>query len=181
VRQFKFTTVGRKVRVTLWKIKVINDGDKGSARGEVVFDYWLGGEYADGEGGFHKRSSGDMVTVHASGTTRPGVMAVLSANGRDPRLDLRVLGLECDGPARMTNCAREPWSALPAGGGDWGGNDYAVAGGLIPLSATLTAGAVPPRLGTSMPAGHNGYFAFETTEHHLKFRVYAYVDVFYAW
>jgi hypothetical protein len=65
-------------------------------------------------------------------------------------------------------------------GGDFGGDDTATAGGLFSLSALLTAGALPPNFGMSMPAGHDGYFAFETTQHHLKFRVYAFLDVFYV-
>jgi hypothetical protein len=30
----------------------------------------------------------------------------------------------------------------------------------------------------AMPGGHDGYFAFEMTQFHVKFRVYAYLDVF---
>ena len=183
LRSWSFQTDEQQVRVTLWKIKVIDDGDKGRARGEVQFTYWAGGQWVGGESDFHKRRSGDVVTVHALGTTRPGLTIVLPANGDAPTIDLRVHGEECDGPALMSNCdaeAREPeW--VPTGGGDnAGGDDFAVAGGLLPLSSLLTAGALPPNFGMSMPEGHDGYFAFETTQHHLKFRVYAYLDVFYV-
>ena len=35
---------------------------------------------------------------------------------------------------------------------------------------------MPPSFG----AGHDGYFAFDTTQFHVKFRVYAYLDVVYG-
>ena len=38
-------------------------------------------------------------------------------------------------------------------------------------------GSLPPGYGTTLPAGHDAYAIFETTEHSLKFRVYATVDV----
>ena len=31
----------------------------------------------------------------------------------------------------------------------------------------------------NLPAGHDAYFAYQTTSHYLKFRVYCYVDVFF--
>lgn len=181
-RHWTFETVERNVQVTLWKIKVIDDGDKGRARGELRFDYWANGGWTGDATGFHKRSSGDVFSVHASGTSRPGLTTTMPANGRAPKLDLRVYAEECDGPARMKNCvseARDPnW--VPNGGGDWGGNDTATAGGLFSLDSLLTAGALPPNFGMAMPEGHDGYFAFETTQFHVKFRVYAYLDVFFV-
>ena len=175
-----FKTAERHVRVTLWKVKVINDGDKGRARGEMHFDYWGGGQWFFGEGGFHKRRSGDTFTVRALGTTRPGVMMLLPANGPSPMVDIRAYAEECDGVA-MYACELEStsWGA-PSGGGDIGGDDFATAGGPMPLSSMLTAGVVPPRFGTSMPEGHQGYFSFETTQHHVKFRVYAFADVVFG-
>jgi hypothetical protein len=176
-----FQTAERPVRVTLWKVKVISDGDKGHARGEMQFDYWGNGKLFAGEAGFHKRSSGDTFTVRALGTTRPGVTMLLPANGPSPMLDIRAYGEECDGPARMKNCALESkGSGAPSGGGDIGGNDFATAGGPMPLNSLLTAGVVPPRFGTSMPEGHQGYFSFETTQLHVKFRVYAFADVIFG-
>lgn len=175
-----FETVGRSVRVTLWKIKVINDGDKGRARGEMQFDYWGGGQWFPGESGFHKRRSGDTFTVRALGTTRPGVTMLLPADGPSPVVDIRAYAEECDGAA-MYNCELESKGpGAPSGGGDVGGNDFATAGGPMPLSSLLTGGLVPPRFGTSMPDGHQGYFSFETTQHHVKFRVYAYADVVFG-
>jgi hypothetical protein len=173
-----FKTRPRTARVTLWKIKVIDDGDKGSARGELRFDYWAGGKLLSGTG-FHKRDSGDTVAIKAAGSSRQGLTVDLAANGPSPLVDLRVFGEECDGHARMKNCVFETYSGEPSGGGDLGGNDTATAGGSFSLGSMLTGGALPPNFGTDMPAGHNGYFAFETTQHHVKFRVYAYVDVVY--
>jgi hypothetical protein len=175
-----FKTVERHVRVTLWKVKVISDGDKGRARGEMYFDYWAGGRWLGGENGFHKRSSGDTFTVRAQGTSRPGLTFLLPANGRDPKLDIRAYAEECDGPARMKNCALESHPGAPSGGGDLGDDDTATAGGLFSMSDLLTAGALPPNFGMDMPTGHIGYFAFETTQYHVKFRVYAFADVVFG-
>lgn len=175
-----FKTKPRYARVTLWKIEVIDDGDKGSARGELRFDYWAGGKWLGGTG-FHKRSSGDLVSVHEPGSSRPGLTVLVPANGPDPVIDVRVFGEECDGPARMKNCVSEATDGqAPSGGGDLGGNDIATAGGLFSLDALFTGGALPPNFGTDMPPGHSGYFTFETTRYHLKFRVYAYLDVIYG-
>ena len=176
-----FKTVERKVQVTLWKVKVISDGDKGRARGEMFFDYWANGSWLYGERGFHKRSSGDTFTVRADGTTRPGLTMLLPANGPAPRVDIRAYAEECDGPVRMKNCVLESKFGLaPHGGGDVGGNDFATAGGLFSLNTVLTGGVLPPNFGMNMPAGHDGYFAFETTQFHVKFRVFAFADVIYG-
>jgi hypothetical protein len=82
----------------------------------------------------------------------------------------------------MKNCVSEAHDPnwVPHGGGDWAGNDTATAGGLFSLDSLLTAGALPPNFGMAMPEGHDGYFAFETTQFHVKFRVYAHLDVFFV-
>ena len=182
-RQFTFKTVERLVRITFWKVKVVNDGDSGRARGELRFNYWLGREHLGGEASFHKRSSGDVIQVRGNGTNRPGLTGVLPANGANPMLDIRVHALECDGPLRMKNCvvgATMPgW--VPSGGGETGDDDYATAGGAFTLTTLLTEGALPGNYGTTLPSGHDAYLVFETTQYHVKFRVYAYLDVFYAW
>ena len=182
-RRFSFRTVERKVQITFWKVKVVSDGDKGRARGEMRFGYWLDRKEVGGEDDFHKRSSGDVIQVRASGSTRPGLTGTLPANGADPTLDIRVYGHECDGPARMKNCAFESRGAgwYPNGGGEVGGDDYATAGGAFSLSALLQQGSLPGKYGSTFPSGHDAYFVFETTQHHVKFRVYAYLDVIYAW
>jgi hypothetical protein len=177
---FTFKTVERKARVTLWKVKVIDDGDSGIAKGELNFSYWLD-KQAVGGTGFHKRSSGDSFHVTAGGTTRPGLTRVLPVNGPNPQLDIRVHAVECDGPVFMKNCLQEakPSGWYPSGGGDCGGDDCATAGGPFALSALLAHGALPGNYGTSLPSGHDAYLVFETTQYHVKFRVYLYVDFYF--
>ena len=41
----------------------------------------------------------------------------------------------------------------------------------------MPSGDLPPGYGTGLPAGHDAYAVFETTNHSLKFRVYATVDI----
>jgi hypothetical protein len=178
---FTFKTVERKVRVTLWKVKVIDDGDAGSVKGELSFSYWLD-KKAVRWTGFHKRSSGDSFHITDSGTTRPGLTRVLPLNGPNPKLDIRVRAVECDGAVLMKNCVNEvmPPGWYPSGGGDCSGDDCATAGGSFALSALLAHGALPASYGTSLPSGHDAYLVFETTQHHVKFRVYAFVDFFYG-
>jgi hypothetical protein len=177
---FTFKTVERKARVTLWKIKVIDDGDSGRARGELKFGYWLDKQVVGGTG-FHKRSSGDSFHITDAGTSRPGLTRVLPFNGPSPQLDIRVHAQECDGPVFMKNCVVEavPPGWYPSGGGDCSGDDCATAGGSFALSALLAHGALPGNYGTSLPSGHDAYLVFETTQYHVKFRVYAYVDFFF--
>ena len=174
-RQFAFTTVERKARVTFWKVQVIDDGDAGIARGELSFSYFLGTTLLRTDG-FAKRGSGDVFDVHAVGSSRPGLTGVLPANGASPTLDVRVLGEECD-ELRLSNCAGEVYS-LPVSGG---GSNHAVAGGAFGLSSLVSPGALPGNYGTLLPSGHNAYLVFETTQYGVKFRVFATVDWFYAW
>ena len=76
------------------------------------------------------------------------------------------------------NCVSEVWDAAgPVGGGA----DYAVAGGLFALNALLSGNALPASYGTMLPSGHQAYLVFETTQHGVKFRVFASVDYFFAW
>lgn len=42
LRTFAFTTVERRAQVTFWKVQVIDDGDRGIAKGELSFSYYLG-------------------------------------------------------------------------------------------------------------------------------------------
>ncbi len=58
----------RKVRITLLKIKVISDADKGSAnKGEIKFDHWIG-DQVFGHADFRKIGSG--ATINVAGTRR---------------------------------------------------------------------------------------------------------------
>lgn len=178
--QFTFRTVERMARVTFWKVQVIDDGDRGANRGELYFGYWLGGRWAGGDGGFVRRSSGDVIDVHPADTSRQGLSAVVPANGAAPKLDIRVWAEECD-TALISNCVSEVSDQAPAGGGKQGDYEHATAGGLFGLTAPVSHGALPGNYGTMLPSGHGAYLVLETTQHHVKFRVYAFVDYFYAW
>jgi hypothetical protein len=184
VRQGSFRTVKRIAVVTFAKIKVISDADKGSAAGEVHFEFGAGGAMRS-DGGWRKVDSGDVITVRGPGTSRPGLSFTASANGSE-KLRLSAVGTECDGVALMKNCLIEAGgSNIDTGqgtggsGGDGTDNDYAWTRGVFDVDALLGGDALPP--GYGIPGGHDAYVTFETTAHHLKFRVYAYVDVHYEW
>ena len=77
----------RKVRITLLKLKVISDADKGSAnKGEIQFEHWIGDQVLSGTG-FHKIGSGATIDVRGS-DGRPGVLGVVVANGSDPVFEM---------------------------------------------------------------------------------------------
>lgn len=172
----------RKVRIALLKIKVIDDADKGANRGEIMFEHWIGDRVFSGPD-FHKIGSGATVDVRSS-DGRPGVLAVLVANGSDPMFEMGTLGAECDWQ-QIKNCVLESGWFPQSGGGEIGGaigshgGDYAVAGGTFHLDALLDSPGLPAKYGMDLPAGHDAYFAYETTSHYLKFRVYGYLDVFF--
>ncbi len=173
----------RKVRITLLKIKVISDADKGSANeGEIKFDHRIGDEVF-GHADFRRIGSGATINV-AGRDGRPGVLAVLVANGTDPEFNLRTIGAECDWQL-IKNCVLESgWNPQGTGGELGGGydsqdGDWAAAGGTFHLNALLDSAGLPATYGMDLPAGHDAYFAYQTTSHYLKFRVYGYLDVFF--
>ena len=173
----------RKVRITLLKIKVISDADKGSANeGEIKFDHRIG-DQVFGHADFRRIGSGATINV-AGRDGRPGVLAVLVANGTDPEFEMRTVGAECDWQ-QLKYCVLESGWIPQGGGGEIGGaigshgGDYAVAGGTFHLNALLDSAGLPATYGMDLPAGHDAYFAYETTSHYLKFRVYGYLDVFF--
>jgi hypothetical protein len=172
----------RKVRVTLLKIKVISDADKGSAnRGEIKFNHYIG-DPGFGHADFRKIGSGSTINVEGR-DARPGVVAVLVANGTDPEFRMSTVGIECDWEL-IKNCAVESgWIPQGSGGKVEGpaahSVDWARAGGTFHLNALLDGAGLPGKFGTNLPAGHDAYFAYETTSHHLKFQVFGYLDVFF--
>jgi hypothetical protein len=171
----------RKVRITLLKLKVISDADKGSAnKGEIQFEYWIGDQVFSGTG-FHKIGSGATIDVRSSGG-RPGVLGVVVANGTDPVFEMGTLGAECDWQ-QLKNCVLESGWFPQTGGGEIGGGyingDWAAAGGTFHLNSLLDSAGLPATYGMDLPAGHDAYFAYSTTSHYLKFEVYGYLDVFY--
>lgn len=172
-RQGSFRTVSASALVTLHKIKVLNDGDKGRNKGELYFRYYGGGEELGSSAGFEKIRSVSVVNVKVYKQNRPGFSMVLPANG-DAKLDVRVLAEECDNVLKK-NCLVE------AGGPSV--NQYAYAGGVFDLSDILAAGALPPWYGTGVapPAGHDGYFVLSTSGTYIEFLVLATVDIRIDW
>ena len=173
----------RKVRITLLKIKVISDADKGSAnKGEIKFDHRIG-DQVFGHADFRRIGSGATINVEGR-DGRPGVLAVLVANGTDPEFKMSTVGAECDWQ-QLKYCVLESGWIPQGGGGEIGGaigahgGDYAVAGGTFHLNALLDSAGLPGKFGTNLPAGHDAYFAYQTTSHHLKFQVFGYLDVFF--
>ena len=171
LRRGTFRTVSASVLVTLHKIKVINDGDK-IGRGELYFDYWGDGDLLAGSG-WMKLGSGDWFAPRFPGTSRPGVFFRTSGDG-DATFSTVVVADECDA-VLMKNCLRE-----------------ATAGGIVCFSACaggtfrlkdILSGALPGWYGTgaSQPAGHDGYFAFQTGSTYVKFLVIATVDIDVEW
>ena len=100
-----FRTVSATALVTIQKIKIVNDGDKGKAKGELNFRYWFAG-HDEAASGFLKLGSGQIVSARQQGTSRPGVFRRFSANG-NAKLDVHVSAEECDGHTFISYCAFE--------------------------------------------------------------------------
>ena len=172
VEQGSFRTRSANALVTFHKIEVISDSEKGADRGEIFFDFFVA-ELGAGWMGFQKIGSGDTVAVKGNGTSRPGLSFGLPIDGR-ATLELLVRGVECDG-SLMKNCAAESGHF---GSGEYAGDMYAVTKTTVDLrQAFVPGGALPPNYGTGLPAGHDAYVVWETTQTSLKYRVYATVDV----
>jgi hypothetical protein len=169
-RQGSFKTVPATALVTVQKIKIVNDGDKGKAKGELYFRYFFAG-HERGNYGFRKLRSGQVIDAKLAGTSRPGVFYRFPANG-DATLDVHASAEECDGPVYMKNCKVEPEL----------GGQYTYVGGKFRL-ADILAGSLPGWYGTgvSQPAGHDGYFAFGPGSKYVKILVLATVDLDYEW
>lgn len=167
-----FRTRSAAAVVTFHKVTVISDSEKGAARGEISFDFMAGGEYGGGID-FRKIGSGDTVAVTAHGSSRPGLQIGVPIDGRS-QIDLDALGVECDGML-MKNCTVEVsrWSTERYG-------DYTYVATRTTFDvrqAFVPGGALPGNYGTGLPTGHDAYLVWETTQHSLKYRVYATVDV----
>ena len=173
-----FRTVDAIARITITKITVIDDSEKGSNRGEIRFDYQVNGRYLDG-GGYRKLGSGSTIGAPVKGTSRPGALFSVAAT-EGTILDLRVQGFECD-KARTSKCVQETSGPEGASGGHNGKKDqWAWAVGAFTLEQALASnGALPIWHGTNVtpPPGHDGYVMFQTTAYRLKLRVYATVDL----
>jgi hypothetical protein len=180
VRTGSFRTVDAIARVTLTKIQVIDDADKGGNAGELRFDYRVNGKQV-ASSGVRKLDSGSTIGVPVSGTSRPGVVVVVPT-GEGAILDVRVRGHECD-RAMKKNCLVEEAEGTPDPYPDGGSNgkkeQHAWAVGVFGFEQLLLSGTLPPWYGTGVtpPAGHDGYFLVQTTEFRVKFLVLGYVDI----
>ncbi len=170
-----FRTKSAQAVVTFHKVTVISDSEK-VGRGEIALDFGTDDVYAGGMG-YQRIGSGDTVWVRASGSSRPGLLVAVPIDGL-ATLGLGAEATECD-TVLMKNCLIEagPWSI-----GDYGyaDGDYTTVGSSTSVDlrqAFLSDGALPAGFGTDLPAGHDAYVDWETTEHSLRYRVYATVDV----
>jgi hypothetical protein len=179
-RRGTFSTVKATALVTIQKIKIVNDGDKGKAKGELFFRYFFAGHELTSNG-FFKLGSGAVISAKAHGNGRPGVFYRFAANG-DAKLDVRVTAEECDGHTYMKNCAVE--SSFGDDRYDHAPliEQYADVGGNFRL-ADILSGALPGWYGTGIaqPAGHDGYFVFGPGSKYVKILVLATVDLEYEW
>ena len=172
MRQGSFRTVSATATVTFHRIKVLNDGDK-VGQGELFFSLWLNDQRMWGTG-LRKLSSSDTTNVNPPGSTRPGFMVQLSANG-DAEFSLDVVGEECD-ELRKKNCLQEAGAYHTF-------SQWASASGRFDVSKLLGPHALPGWYGTGVtpPAGHDGYFTFGTTDQYVKFLVLATIDLHVDW
>jgi hypothetical protein len=172
-RQGSFRTVSATATITLHHIKVLNDGDKGSNTGELFFSLYVNDDLRWGTG-LRKLDTGDTTSVNPPGSSRPGFMLQIPANG-DAEVELEMYGEECDA-VRKKNCVREAFARHTF-------DDWARAGGTFDVSDLLKPSALTPWQGTgvSAPAGHDSYFVFGTTDRYVKFLVLATIDLHVDW
>jgi len=173
-----FKTVPATALVTIQKIKIVNDGDKGKAKGELNFRYFFAG-HEHGSYGFRKLRSGQVIDAKVTGTSRPGVMWRFPANG-DAKLQVGASAEECDGVI-FKNCTVEYSNTDSFEGINLSGQHTKV-GGTFRL-ADILAGTLPGWYGTgvSKPIGHDGYFVLGPANDYVKIQVLATVDLDYEW
>ena len=175
-RSGTFETADATVRVTIAKIRVIDDSEKDSNRGEIRFDYRVNGVGVDG-GGRRTLGSGSTIGAPVAGTSRPGATFAFPVDAATI-LELRVRADECDSVMRKNCEIEESGGPSFSGGSNAKKLQWAVAVGTFdPGKLLVGAGSSPGWRGVSEPAGHDALFSFETTSHRLKFRVLATVDV----
>lgn len=159
IRQGSFRTVSATATITLHYIKVLNDGDK-IGKGELDFHLYLEDELV-WLSGIRKLSSGARTNVNSPGSSRPGFIFEVSADG--------------DAEFSMEMMCREWDTTLDT--------DSATAAGRFDVSALLELSALPGWHGTGVtpPAGHDGYFVFGTTDKYVKFLVLGTIDLNVDW
>jgi uncharacterized metal-binding protein len=167
-RRGTFRTVSATALVTIQKIKIVADGDKGSNKGELSFLYKFAGK-AVAKRDFTRHGSGDVIWATTDASSRHGVSHRFSANG-DAAFDVRVHALECD------------WDTLAQCFFESEHIQETEVGGTFRLKDILS-GTLPGWFGTgvSQPPGHDGYFVFGPSDDYVKIQVLATVDIDYAW
>jgi hypothetical protein len=166
-RKGTFRTVSATALVTIQKIKIVADGDKGSNKGELAFSYIFAGKTI-AKRGYQRHGSGDVMWATSDGTSRRGVFYRFPANG-EATFDVRVSALECD------------WSSL-AGCFFESDPQRTKVGGIFRLKDILS-GVVPGWFGTGVTQlpGHDAYFVFGPANDYVKIQVLATVDLDYEW
>ena len=157
-RRGTFRTVSATALVTIQKIKIVNDGDKGKAKGELYFRYFFAG-HEQGEQRLLQAPLRPGRLGEGEGLQSPRRLLPVSGNG-----DARSRRSRHRGGVRRAhlheNCAVEAISATLYDRANLIGQ-YAGVGGNFRLSDILS-GALPGWYGTgvSPPTGHDGYFVF---------------------
>jgi uncharacterized metal-binding protein len=177
-RQWLFHTVSATALVTIQKIKIVADGDKGSAKGELSFRYFFGG-VEKGSYGFVRLGSGDVISARIQNTSRPGVIYRFPLIG-NARLHVGVSAEECDGVI-FKNCTVEASGSNRFGDVHLSGQHTKIDGTFRPTD--VLSGSLPGWFGTgvSQPPGHDGYFVFGPANDYVKIQVLATVDIDYEW
>jgi hypothetical protein len=151
----------RTATVTLYSIDVIDDGDK-VGKGELKFWFDVDGEHFHTTDWYVVKSPGTILLK--KGSSHAGTLVY--GPTEQSSLDVDVHANECDAAF---------WDACIYGG------EYADASTTIDIAACDgEADALPPNYGTGLPAGGDCYLSFETTQHHVKYRVNGWIDVFYS-
>jgi hypothetical protein len=180
VRQGTFRTkaLDRHVTVTFHSIMIFDDADNGAyGAGEMQFWLHAGDGWAfsgDSWDDYFSVKSGKTITLKTG--SRTGI--TVSRTNPPDQLPLRTLGVECD-EALWSNCVYEGGTFPETGGGSISNPkfEYANAGMVLDLDECVEPKALPPNYGTGLPEGGDCYFSFETSAHHLKYRVLGWVNV----
>ena len=160
--------------MTIQKIKVVNDGDKGQGHRRAQFPLSGVGDEETARGfGLKELDSGEVFDVKANGTVAhrllvPGV----GERRRQVRREHARRGVR-----------RRAEEELPPRGERARASCSTRSPAAASTSPTSSPGALPSWYGTGVaaPAGHDGYFVFGTLDKYVKFYVLATIDVDVDW
>ncbi len=185
-RQGTFKTLGRKVTVTFWGVRILNDADHDCCiwanKGEIQLDYFAAGQHVHSSP-MRKLKSGQWVDADD-----PAPQLVLE--DAPAQITLQVQGEECD-KARKKKCVFEGWGDGVLEGGLLPASacknerkyDRACATWVVDVAGLLESNGLPYMPNDApIPAGHDSYqhFVSDGGPDRLKFVVYASVDVSYG-